>query len=128
MHLAAVNGFVDIMRLLYSSGADPNAEDDDGNTPLHYSSQHGHIQGTIFLVIEANADPCLKNKVGYMPSDIAQNIEMRKFFQKYVNRETLGVDEEVKGSMYGRTAFNGVLLHNDRATKVQKLMQSTLRM
>ena len=63
-----------------------------------------------------------------MPSDIAQNIEMRKFFQKYVNRETLGVDEEVKGSMYGRTAFNGVLLHNDRATKVQKLMQSTLRM
>jgi len=32
----------------------------------------------------------------------------------------------VRGS-YGRTAYNGVLLHNDRVAKIQKLMSSHIK-
>jgi len=56
---------------MVNAGADPNIKDFDDNTPLHYSSEYGSFESIIFLVKEAEADPFVKNKFGYSPSDIA---------------------------------------------------------
>lgn len=71
LHLAAIRGHTNIVRSLINAGADKNVKDFDENTPLHYASEYGHIECIIFLVKEAEADPLIKNKFGYIPSDIA---------------------------------------------------------
>jgi ankyrin repeat protein len=38
---------------------------------MHYASEYGHAECIIYLIKEAGADPFLKNKFGYTPSDIA---------------------------------------------------------
>jgi ankyrin repeat protein len=80
--MAAIRGYTNIVRLLIETpihlGAgstvpmvDRNIRDFDENTPLHYASEYGHFECIIYLVNEASADPFLKNKFGYTPSDIA---------------------------------------------------------
>lgn len=75
LHLAAIRGHTHIVRLLLetppASTVDRNSRDFDENTPLHYASEYGHAECIIYLVKEAQADPFLKNKFGYTPSDIA---------------------------------------------------------
>ena len=81
LHLAAIRGHTSIVRALINAGAIINVRDFDENTPLHYASEYGHIECIIYLVKEAEADPMLKNKFGYLPSDIAQNIQIRQLFE-----------------------------------------------
>lgn len=71
MHLAAIRGHTNIVRILIDHGADKNCKDFDENTPLHHASEFGHFECIIYLVKEAYADPLIKNKFGYSPSDIA---------------------------------------------------------
>ena len=118
LHLAAIRGHTSIVRVLTQVHCEIDAKDFDQNTPLHYASEFGHFECIIFLVKESLADPLVKNKFGYMPSDIAQNYQIRQLFDSIVPQLK---DSE---SYYGRTAFQGVLLHNDRINSVQKLMHT----
>ena len=56
----------DIIQLLIECGADPNALDNDGCTPLHYAVQFPEI---IKLLIDNNAHIDIKNKEGETPLD-----------------------------------------------------------
>jgi hypothetical protein len=67
------------------------------------------------------ANPYLKNKFGYQPYDIALNTEVRTLFDSIVSRSAASAEE--LQSKYGRTAYNGVLRHNDRVTQLKNLMQ-----
>lgn len=71
LHCAAIRGYLPIVRALISAGAEKNVKDFDENTPLHYASEFGHFECIIYLVKECNADPMVRNKFGYIPSDIA---------------------------------------------------------
>ena len=73
LHIGAIRGNIKVVRLLINAGANPNIKDFDQNTPLHYASENGHFECIIFFIKEAMADPTIKNKYGYTPSDIAQN-------------------------------------------------------
>lgn len=46
LHLAARNGRVDCMRTLLSHGAECNARNSDGWTPLHWCCANGRTEGT----------------------------------------------------------------------------------
>ena len=75
LHLAAIRGHTNIVRAIiecpHKPPVDKNVKDFDENTPLHYASEYGHFECIIYLVKEAGADPFIKNKFGYTPSDIA---------------------------------------------------------
>lgn len=63
MHLAATNPDLSALKALITAGADPNARDKEGATPLHmaaYTQNAKHTQ----LLLEAGADPLLKTNSG----------------------------------------------------------------
>ncbi|XP_007478363.2 ankyrin repeat domain-containing protein 22 [Monodelphis domestica] len=66
-----------LVRMLLGAGADVNATDYIGCTALHYACEMKN-QSIIPLLLEAHADPTIKNKHGESALDIAQRL---KFYQ-----------------------------------------------
>ncbi|XP_046559177.1 ankyrin repeat domain-containing protein 46-like [Haliotis rubra] len=85
LHLAACRGHTAILRLLINSGCDINAEDRQGNTPLHWC---GHID-TLETLVEMGANVNARNKMGFTPKLLAQRrgvpkctLELFEHFEK----------------------------------------------
>lgn len=57
-------------------------------TLLHYASQQGLKQMVIILLTNLKANPCMKNKIGKTPWDVAKNSQTRYSFQ--IARHILG--------------------------------------
>lgn len=51
---------------LLKNGADPNAQDDNGDTPLHYAAQNGNIE-VVKLLLKNKADPNIINTFAKTP-------------------------------------------------------------
>jgi cytohesin len=66
LHLAALNGRVDIVATLLEHGADPNVQDKFSRTPLHLAALNGHID-VVRLLLEHGADPNAKDEGGWTP-------------------------------------------------------------
>lgn len=64
--ITALNGNLEMAKLLISKGADVNVKDKNGNTALAYCSDYGYI------IVAKNADVNVKDKYGY--------IKIAKFF------------------------------------------------
>ena len=77
LHVAAKSGFVPAMTLLLEHGADANAADPAGETPL-FDVIRSTIKrterklGAVALLLEHGADVTVKNKKGQTPIDIAR--------------------------------------------------------
>lgn len=56
--------------LLLAAGADPNAKDNEGETPLHYATAIGNDKGVSSLLWK-NANPNIRNRQGKTPQQIA---------------------------------------------------------
>ena len=70
--------------MLLRHGADPNARDVWGNTPLH-STPNPHIAS---LLLQYGADPDLRNKEGLSPLDVAvvrDDLEVAKVLRDQVD-------------------------------------------
>lgn len=57
--------------LLLLNGADPNATDNDGNTPLHIAAQKGHFP-SLRMLIRYRAEDA-RNNAGYTAMELAIN-------------------------------------------------------
>ena len=58
--------YAELARILIEAGADPNAKDNDGETPLHQAVEFENAEAAK-LLIEAGADPNAKNNNGETP-------------------------------------------------------------
>jgi len=93
------SGNTEKVRELLERGADPNAKDDDGWTPLHYATYRGHTH-IVELLIEMGADPNIRNKDGKTPADIAP---------KKVRKVSLNFLEKLKSYLNERMRKEGKL-------------------
>lgn len=71
LHYAATNAHLPVMQLLLDHHAYIDAESPNGTTPLMMAAQYGS-PGAVKLLLEAGADPQLKNQLGLTAIDFAQ--------------------------------------------------------
>ncbi|PCH41128.1 ankyrin [Wolfiporia cocos MD-104 SS10] len=96
LHVAALRGNEELVRMLCDLGADFDLTDNEGNTPLHYASAWGHIPVSAFiyhtvmaliarqivqLLIERGCSFAARNNENFTPSDYAYSISTRDTLQ-----------------------------------------------
>ncbi len=67
--------------LLLAHGADIEAADNDGDTPLHEAASSGDTRLIRFL-LEKNANPTFLNKKGQRPEELADDPNAKKIFHE----------------------------------------------
>jgi ankyrin repeat protein len=89
LHMAIDNGTVAVSKLLIEKGADVNAEDETGNTPLHYAAMEPGRSSLIDLLIKNGAIVYARNAASQTPRDIAD----KKGFKGYVWKLEAALEE-----------------------------------
>ena len=69
MHLAAGNAFLYGVEQLLKAGAESNAQDTFGNTPLHYAYENSEM-GIVELLLARGADSYLRNDDGMSAKEL----------------------------------------------------------
>jgi len=70
LHVAAIWGEVEAIRLLVAAGADINAAGEHGHTPLQEAAGQLKIEA-VKVLLELGADPSIKNDMGETAEEIA---------------------------------------------------------
>jgi ankyrin repeat protein len=70
-------------RLCWPAGADPNARDKRGRSPLHRAAQYGRNPAVIEVLLDAGADPTAKDVYGKSPWDYARGRDELKGHEAY---------------------------------------------
>lgn len=73
LHYASTNGHLEVMRLLLEEYAYIDAASPNGTTPLMMAAQYGS-DAAVKLLLEAGADPLLKNDLGLSAFDFASRV------------------------------------------------------
>ncbi|KAJ7276531.1 ankyrin repeat-containing domain protein [Mycena haematopus] len=83
LHIAALKGHEELVRMLCDFEADVDLSDNKGNTPLHYASSWGHIP-IVQLLIERGCQHAAKNNEGFTPLDYAYSFSTKDTLQDTV--------------------------------------------
>ena len=75
LHVAAVRGDRNAVRVLLDAGADPNAVDDAGRTALHDALAHPHVQ-VARMIVAAGGQLDAKNRDGVSPREMARLVPL----------------------------------------------------
>ena len=102
IHRAAKTGHVLLTELLIAKGADVNARDEGGWTPLIHASENGHFQ-VVDLLIQAGGEVDSQDEEGRTPL-------LRASYYGHVEVITAllaaGADKTIKAGYTGRTAHS----------------------
>ena len=71
VHIAAAAGHIEMLQMLLTHGADPNAEDRIRETPLHYAAMTGEAR-SIRLLLKHGAEPQVESAFAETPLCIAE--------------------------------------------------------
>ncbi len=74
LHYAATGGHLAVMRILLDNDAYIDAASPNGSTPLMMAAGYGSLDA-VKLLLEAGADPALKNGLGFTAEDFARQVQ-----------------------------------------------------
>ncbi|KAG6821598.1 hypothetical protein H0H93_000107 [Arthromyces matolae] len=77
LHIAAIKGNEELVRMFCDLGADIDLPDDQGDTPLHHASSWGHIP-IVQLLIERGCQYNARNNDGFLASDYAYSFSTKE--------------------------------------------------
>jgi len=80
LHQVVASGDIDLVRSLLSKGADVNAKDRSGRTPLHYAARWGH-KDVAELLLAKDADVNVKDNRGQTPLSLAEEEEHKEIVE-----------------------------------------------
>lgn len=69
-----------IVELLLAKGADPNMQDEHGDTPLHRAALTGRKE-IVMLLLKYMADVTIRNGSGQIPRQLTRDEEIRRLLQ-----------------------------------------------
>jgi len=76
LHYAATGAHLDVMKLLLENSAYVDASSPNGSTPLMMAAMYGNA-GAVKLLLDADADPAIKNSLGLTAIDFAQKVDRK---------------------------------------------------
>lgn len=84
LHVACSTGLsAEYIKLLLSAGANINVQTDkEGWTPLYLACRFGHVHVAQTL-LEAGADPTIRNNLGILPQDITMDKEIKDLINNF---------------------------------------------
>lgn len=82
MHYVARRNSVGCVELLLENGADVDAKNDKGKTPLHLASIWG-FSDNVRLLLNEGADMYIEDNSGKTPVDVSRRPDIDEFFNKY---------------------------------------------
>lgn len=87
LHWGAIQGNLEVVKILMSNGADVNIKDSENNTALHHAAARGHNQ-TVSYLLDNGARMDVKGSLGMTPLEIALNNGHKNtaliFSEKYI--------------------------------------------
>ncbi|CAL1700871.1 unnamed protein product [Somion occarium] len=105
LHVAALKGNEELVRMLCDLGADFDLADNDGNTPLHYASAWGHVP-IVQLLIERGCNYTVRNNDGFDASDYAYSISIRDVLQDTA-RAQYEINKRARRNVFAQAAARG---------------------
>ena len=76
LHYAATSAHLDVMKLLLENAAYIDASSPNGSTPLMMAAMYGNAYA-VKLLLDAGADPTIKNSLGLTAIDFAQKADRK---------------------------------------------------
>jgi Ankyrin repeats (3 copies) len=80
---ASKSGSDEIVNILLNHGANPNTQDKNGNTPLHYASEYGHLK-PIRTLLSAEANPSIANTFSWTPISYSLTTSAEAYFKELI--------------------------------------------
>ena len=71
LHHSVSHAHPDVTTALLKAGADPNARDAFGSTPMHLAARFNKTPAVTTMLLDAGADPAARNAEGETPRDFA---------------------------------------------------------
>lgn len=105
LHIAALRGNEELVRMLCDFGADVDLADNMGSTPLHYASAWGHVP-IVQLLIERGCQYTVKNNEGFTALDYAYSYSTREALQETV-RLQFELNKERRRQVFNQAAARG---------------------
>ena len=83
--LAVSHGRLDMVKMLTSSGADANIQDEDGSTALMCAAEHGHLAIVKYLVAQPDTDLYLMDNVNLPNEELSKTNKVELDLRTFLN-------------------------------------------